>query len=281
MFSKAATKKYLTLAAVLGISLLSLQASTLEDVQSLMPSAGIQKADFHFIRFSGKKPRAVLVLCPGQNGDGGEYLSDERWKEFARKNDLVILVPDFESPDKLLVSGGGYFVAANGSGDLLLQALRKENLSDVPLLFFGFSGGAHFTISFAAWSPKRLLGFCAYSFAWWSYPPANLKCPAVIACGELDGKRYESTFAYFQAGRRQGNPWTWVSLKKQTHSRSEPLELFVREYFQSLMDCLPQEQIVVDNIRKNLLNSSQCNPLTTSILPCSRVLPFWQTIHAP
>lgn len=281
MFLKSAARKYLILAVILCSRLISLEASVLESVQKQEPTEGIRKSVFHFIRFSGKKPRAVLVLCPGQNGSGGEYLSDERWREFARKNDMVILVPDFESPDQLLASGGGYFVAAKGSGALLLQALQKENLSDVPLLLYGFSGGAHFVISFAAWAPKGLLAFCAYSFGWWSPPPNELRCPAVIACGEMDGMRYASSFGYFQAGRQQGKPWAWVSLKRQNHGRSEQLESFTREYFQGVLDCPSDKRIVIDNIRKTLVKGARCDFLMTSVLPCAAVFPSWRTLHDP
>lgn len=223
----------------------------------------------------------MLVLCPGQNGDGADLVSDEKWRTFSEANNLAILVPGFVSGDEDLKSGKGYFVASRGSGKLLLEALNKCGWSDVPLLLYGFSGGAHFTISFAAWSPGNVLGLCAYSFGWWSPPPENLRCPALIACGQFDAVRYGSSFGYFQAGRRQGKPWAWASLEAQEHDRCPKLDDFVREYFRSLLHSSIKQQVTVDNVRKSLVKGSTCDPLTTSVLPCEAVLTSWQSLHHP
>jgi hypothetical protein len=164
---------------------------------------------------------------------------------------------------------------------MLLEALKQAGWSDVPLLLYGFSGGAHFTISFAAWSPGKVLGFCAYSFGWWNPPPGNLRCPALIACGQFDAVRYGSSFAYFQAGRRQGSPWTWASIEAQEHDRCPKLDAFVREYFQSLLHSPLEDQVTVDNVRKSLMKRTACDPLTTSVLPSETILESWRALHHP
>jgi len=186
------------------LALSSLNAAGAENILKLKPAGEIRRADFRC--FSKQRPAAVLVLCPGQNGDGADFLADEKWKTFAKENNLALLVPGFVSDDADLKSGKGYFVASRGSGKMLLEALKQAGWADAPLLLYGFSGGAHFTVSFAAWSPGKVLGFCAYSFGWWVPPPGKLQCPALIACGQFDAVRYGSSFAYFQTGRRQGSP---------------------------------------------------------------------------
>lgn len=259
----------------------SLYAGGTEKVLKLTPAGDIQRVEFRCLSFSNRPPSAVLVLCPGQNGDGAEFLTGEEWKTFAKTNNLALLIPGFVSGDEELKAGRGYFVASRGSGKMLLEALELAGWSDVPLLLYGFSGGAHFTVSFSAWSPGNVLGFCAYSFGWWSPPPANLQCPAIIACGQFDAARYGSSFAYFQAGRRQGSPWAWASIEGQEHDPCPRLENFVREYFRSLLDPQVGAQVTVDNVRKTLLKGSACDPLTTSVLPCEAVLASWQSLHHP
>ena len=114
-------------------------------------------------------------------------------------------------------------------------AIATTGLGDLPVYLYGFSGGAHFARSFAAWRPERVAGFCAYSFAWWQPPPEELRSPAVIVCGQADGTRYGASQAYFQAGRKQGKPWTWVSLEGLGHEPSGELDEFVRGYFAAVM----------------------------------------------
>lgn len=259
----------------------SLPASASEKVLSLKADGEIQRADFRLLSFSDNLPAAVLVLCPGQNGDGADLVADEKWRAFARANDLAILVPGFASDDEFLKSGRGYFVASCGSGKLLLEALRQAGWSNVPLLIYGFSGGAHFAMSFSAWSPGRVLGFCAYSFGWWSPPPADLQCPALIACGQFDALRYGSSFAYFQAGRRMGKPWAWASIEGQEHDGCPKLDLFVREYFLSLLASPPSHRVTIDNVKKTQLKGEVSDSLMTSVLPSATVVEPWRAIHHP
>jgi len=227
------------------------------------------------------QPKAILVLSPGQNGSGEEFLRDPLWLKFAETRDLVVLVPHFVSRDDALRAGRGYFVAARGSGSILLDFVDTHGWAKIPILLYGFSGGAHFAMSFAAWAPERVLGFCAYSFAWWTPPPDDLRCPALIACGQFDGARFGSSFAYFQAGRRQGKPWTWVSLEDQGHSRNLKFEEFVMTYFAGILSSPPSSTVAVDNVSETIRREGSANDLTTSILPNSLLLSEWQAIHHP
>ena len=126
------------------------------------------------------KCRGALVLCPGQNGSSEEMVQNVIWQKFAEREALALVGFRFVSLDKDLQNGRGYFQAARGSGLLLEAGLKRAGLEGVPLLLYGFSGGAHFAMSFAAWKPDRVRAFCAYSFAWWDQPPKKLNCPALI-----------------------------------------------------------------------------------------------------
>lgn len=229
--------------------------------------------------------RGVLVFCPGQNGSSEGALRSKVWQDFAEREGLALVGFRFVSADEDLKNGKGYFVASRGAGELLEAGLRKAGLGGVPLFLYGFSGGAHFAMSFAAWRPEHVTGFCAYSFAWWSPPPEKLQCPALIVCGQADGVRYGSTLSYFQAGRKQGKPWAWVSLKETAHATSAELDGFVREYFSSVMNSREGKQleaasILADNTTEKVVKE-RTDDVSSSVLPCADLWPKWREIHHP
>lgn len=234
--------------------------------------------------------RGVLVLCPGQNGSSEGFLREKEWREFAERESLALAGFRFVSNDDDLKNGRGYFVASRGSGELLEEGLKKAGLAGVPVLLYGFSGGAHFAMSFAAWKPDRVAGFCLYSFAWWSPPPKGLVSPALVVCGQSDGARYGSTFAYFQAGRRQGKPWTWMSLEGLGHEPSPKLDDFVRRYFSCLVrsaegiegrEALKGRVVAVDNMTEKAVAGDRSNDVGVSLLPCADLAQEWRTLHHP
>lgn len=238
----------------------------------------LSKSDV-FSNRPGEHPTAVLLLCPGQNESSKEMIRQKEWIRYAEENGLALAGYHFESPDELLRSGKGYFVAERGSGKVLVDGLERRWAGDLPIYLYGFSGGAHFAMSFASWAPEKVAGFCAYSFGWSSPPPETLRCPALIVCGEQDGQRYGSTLTYFQEGRRQGKPWVWVSLGKKDHSTSKELDQFVRKYFACLLrqDGTP---VLVDNYTKKVVKGDP-KDIRFSVLPSAGLLEEWKRIHHP
>lgn len=226
-------------------------------------------------------PVGALVLCPGQNCSSREQLDLPAWREFARRERLVLVGICFQSADSDLKSGRGYYMAGRGSGTLLEEGLRRAGLEEVPLLLYGFSGGAHFARSFASFRPDRVMAFCAYSFAWSSPPASDLKCPALIVCGEADGTRYGSTVEYFQSGRSMGMPWTWVSLEETSHRPHAGLDDFVRTYFSAILAESPKNEIRVDNMTECVVTNRADNDVATSVLPSEALLEAWKEIHHP
>ncbi len=265
---------------VLGLALIWPPSPGAADVFRLPAQGEITHAEV-FIRPAGKKaPSAVVVLCPGQNGSAEDWLRQPDWQAFAERHNLALAGLYFQSRDEDLQNGRGYFVASRGAGKLLEEALSRAGLGHLPIFLYGFSGGAHFAASYAAWHPEKVLGFCAYSFGWWKAPPAGLSSPALIVCGQADGARYGATFAYFQAGRRQGKPWAWVSLEATPHAPSGKLEHFVRSYIECLL-ASPPERVIVNNLTKRVMDAQESSELSTSVLPRRDLLPAWRDIHYP
>lgn len=251
----------------------------------LPPQAEIAAAEIQVLMpnyCSVSECRGALVFCPGQNGSSMPHLNNTAWQEFAQREKLVLVGMRFVSSDEDLKGGRGYFVASRGSGGLLEEGLKKAGLDRIPLLLYGFSGGAHFVMSFSAWRPNRVVAFCAYSFAWWKAPPEELHCPSLIVCGQTDGKRYGSSLAYFQAGRKQNKPWTWVTLANTAHAPNAKLDNFVRDYFACVLrDKEGETTVRVDNMTEQIVDEPGKENVSTSVLPTLDLLSKWQEIHHP
>jgi predicted esterase len=188
--------------------------------------------------------QAVLVLVPGYGGKG-ESMLDERWKAFADKRSLVLLVPTFHEDASKLQRNQGYYYPEQGSGELMERALeelhRRTGADTSKVLFFGFSAGAHFSHRFALWRPKRVKAFVAYSAGWWSEPEASLKqVPALIMCGEAD-ERYAATFDFFRKGQQLGCPWIWRSYRDTGHEVTSIVRNMSEAFFEVCLTEKPRE----------------------------------------
>ena len=172
----------------------------------LEPADAMMRADLFYPKPTSQ-PKAVLVLCPGVNGSGEELIHSPVWQQFPNRNHLGLVGLSFASPEKTIHDGTGYYYASKGSGDKLLDGIRKIYGRDLPLLLYGFSGGAHFTSRFEEWSPSRVIAWCADSAGWWDEPKLSaITPPGIVACGEND-PRYGASLSYFKQGRAAGKPW--------------------------------------------------------------------------
>jgi hypothetical protein len=94
----------------------------------LLPIAyGAEQYNHHILPVTGEE-RAVMVLCPGMNGDGEPFLKEEAWLEFAKKHQLGIIAIHYQSDPGPMYDGSeeGYYWANKGSGDALLAAIDKS-----------------------------------------------------------------------------------------------------------------------------------------------------------
>jgi pimeloyl-ACP methyl ester carboxylesterase len=190
------------------------------------------RADIYCLK-TQREPAAVLVLCPGLNGNGKTYLSAPQWTAYAERLNLGLAGLSFASDVDDLKTGSGYYYASKGSGKLLLDGIRAYYKKDMPLLLYGFSGGAHFTARFAEWSPERVIAWCACAAGWWDKPSKSSAGfpPGIVACGAED-ERLAASQNYFWDGRELGRPWLWIDIKGMGHSSSAELDAFVMSYFE-------------------------------------------------
>jgi len=254
-----------------------------DDVSSvtLFPAHAMTRAELWFVKPT-HTPKAVLVLCPGANGNGEYLVRTTEWQKFACDNDLGLVGLSFASDSENIHDGTGYYYASKGSGEKLLEGLKKIFGTDLPILLYGTSGGAHFTSRFEAWNPKKVVAWCAYSAMWWDKPKSQPSSPpGIVACGDED-PRLGASLIYFKQGRVLHKPWLWICLPKTGHEHSPQLDDFVRRYFSVVLDEPRLSPVIVDIDQKTRVIPSEPLELAlTASLPSERLYPFWVKIHQP
>jgi pimeloyl-ACP methyl ester carboxylesterase len=264
--------------------LISFNAYSLEIKKLSLPSIpDLTRTDIYYIQ-PRYEPVACLVMCPGVNGSGEYYLARKDLQEFADHYRVALVGLSFASDeDGLKADNKGYYYTNQGSGQLLLDAIDQHISKGIPLILYGFSGGAHFVSSFEENYPKRVMAWCAYSAGWWEDAIANeSKPPGIIACGKLDTVRYAQSLIYFQEGRKFGKPWCWVSLAGTEHAENNKLDRFVQVYFGSILDKTLDEGGLFDIKTKQKLDGTNTQELETSVwLPSNHVADLWSALHNP
>ncbi|MBO7721700.1 MAG: hypothetical protein J6T01_04750 [Kiritimatiellae bacterium] len=203
----------------------------------LPPAEGVSAAAFDYLDdVPASAARGVVVLVPGCNGDGAALLEDRDWADFASSNKFILAALTFKSEIDDLKNEKGYYATEKGSGKIAESAIRALG-PRLPVVMYGFSGGAHFTASFAERSAKFLRGWCAASFDAENRlePVKSLSSghapPGIVACGSEDNTRVGGALSYFYAGRELDRKWTWVEIDGIAHSRDQRFETFVRNWF--------------------------------------------------
>ena len=115
--------------------------------------------------------------------------------DFARRNNLGVIALNYSSSaEDLLENRKGYFYPEQGSGQALLDEIKRLYGKDLPIIIYGFSGGAQFVSRFVDWCPDRIIAWCAYSAQFWDYPKSGSKVTqarGIVACGDQDGMRWQ------------------------------------------------------------------------------------------
>ena len=241
----------------------------------------MQQADLYSLDFE-KHPVAVLVLCPGVNGNGEDWVKDPRWQAFAHEHHLGLIGLSFASEGERLRQNRGYYEVSQGSGQLLLDGIHQIYGRDMNLVLYGFSGGAHFVSQFAEWHPENVRVWCAYSAEWWKIPvKSSSSPPGLIVCGEQD-ERYGASLLYFEQGRAIGKRWLWLSAGPTAHSIYPPAENFIRDYFAAELSGSTKRQgqwIDLDFKTKADQRTLQNQPTLTGWLPDPALMNSWKDIQ--
>lgn len=170
------------------------------------------------------KPRYILVLVPGFNGNGNRFLQHQQWLAFAESTEGAIVACSYkalpeESPDEIK-NYVHYAAAQYGSGAALEAAIEQfdamdpaHSLEDLPLLIYGHSAGGQFAYGFSCYNPKRMIGFAAAKGGYYYPEPitGTYQVPGLLVSGEQDlARRRKEIRSLFESHRKQGAPWCWM-----------------------------------------------------------------------
>ena len=148
---------------------------TAQFLLSLYLTAANAKDRFCFAKIQvTNNESAVLMLTPGMNTDGAFFLKEAPWMDFAKRNNLGVIALNYSEED-LYQNHKGYYRPGQGSGQALLDEIKRVYGKDLPIVLYGFSGGAQFVSRFVDWRPDRIIAWCAYSAQFWDYPPKGSK----------------------------------------------------------------------------------------------------------
>lgn len=225
---------------------------------------------------------AVLVLMPGCNGNGRKLILEASWAAFAEEKNFSLAGITFKTPEDVLKRKKGYYDASLGSGQALVTLLEKTGMGNLPIILFGFSGGAHFVSSFAESHPNRTFAWCAYSAAWWGDvgKQGHSAPPGIIACGGED-IRLGASLTYFKSLRADGRPVSWIELPNTGHSRNNTFEDFVRDWFSAEQERRKKRRngIWCDLGNGDVIDeNSICNKVNKSWFPSIDTLNKWRTL---
>lgn len=268
----------------LGFVLLnSIELSTATDdlgVLTMQPATNMTIAELLYV-IPIEAPKAILVLCPGYNGNGREMILQKDWQTFAENKNIGLVAIHFESPLNLLRVREGYYQAAKGSGEILLEGLNRIYGQNLPIYIYGFSGGAHFVTRFIAWKPERIAAWCALGAGVLDQPTtATNNPPGIMACGE-DDPRLGGALMFFKQGRAVDKPWLWIEVPKSGHSMSPDLDNFVRSYFASLLkpSAIVGAWVDIDQMKEITAEEACLVPSLSGWLPDRALLESWSILR--
>jgi len=248
----------------------------------LQPAANMTRADLCYVKPEGA-PCAVLVLAASWNSQGNVLITRKQWQEFAIKHNLGLVGLSFASEKEALLDGTGYYYASKGSGQLLLEGIERIYGKPLPLLLYGFSGGAQFTTRFVEWAPERVLGWCAAGAGWYDKPASNpASPPGIVSSGDED-LAYGPSIGYFMQGRKAGKPWLWLPLARTDHVIVPQLDEFVRKYFSVLLDQNPKKGAYADIHLRTLIDhdTDPVSPKRMGFLPDESLFDSWINAQLP
>lgn len=156
-----------------------------------------QGMDCHLYTPDQIDPDKTYQLLIGVHGAGGRGNGAAGLKGWAKRGDVIVIGPSFESKgERPYQNGDG--LQAEKLIELFEQLKERFKLAD-QMFLHGFSGGSQFAHRFAMNYPKYVCGVSAHSGGSWatdSYGKINTrakKIPFAISCGEKDtGKAWDT-----------------------------------------------------------------------------------------
>ena len=185
------------------------------------------------------KPKAILVLVPGSNGDGRGMVDWDIWQNFANDNQVALVGCYYQDIDPSSIEG--YTQVNKGSGQALMNDIRKQGLSKLPILLWGHSAGGQFNYEFACWQPTKVIGFIVNKGGYYYTalaPELTRKIPSLWFMGNYDAYHRRAIISGLVAMNRSAGAVNWV-LKPENcgHDLGDSIEDSI-EFFKEILSKL-------------------------------------------
>lgn len=192
-----------------------------------------------------KTIQGVIVMMPGSNSDGRDMVYDTLWQKIAARHGFALLGCYYTDKNHPHMEIEEYADVKNGSGQALLDVLRKlsestghPELSEAPLALWGMSAGGEFNYEFVCWKPERVVTFIVnkggvyYSAL---APAAAWEVPGVFITGEKDSPfRNNIIKGIFSINRRFGAKWIFAEEPGTAHEFKKS-ENFAQFFFDNII----------------------------------------------
>lgn len=196
------------------------------------------------------KIKAILVLAHHYNGSGLGLIYGKEWQDYAKANNVALLGVHLENTNSSNTDHI-YYEAEKGSGQALLMALdaiaKKNNIpaiSNLPLLFRGYSAGGMFAYHFSVFQPQRVVAFANIrGWAMDETSDVNKEIPALFLIAELDTAEVdgvnplEQMKTIVKKKRKQHGRWGYAIEPGEDHGGDlKKSDEFARLFFTSALN---------------------------------------------
>lgn len=188
---------------------------------------GVSKTAFRLCIPKDVKPRAILILTPGNVADGTNLVNLSKWQEFAKKERIALI--------------GAY---AKASSDIvtnnLFIALKKitakhniEYVEKLPFLLRGHSSGGRFSYEFASNNLKRTIAFAnikgGVAKSDFKLPPSLL----IVGGEDLESRNKFITEAFYS--QRESNAFSCLAIGKKGGHGVGNSDYLIQIFFSSIL----------------------------------------------
>jgi predicted esterase len=185
------------------------------------------------------RPRAILIIIPGSNGDG-RNISNE-WKAFAEAEKVMVIGTCFKSAAEKNYETNLEMARVLDEGVKQILKQAEINNKDIPWLITGYSAGGNVLLTKAVDKPNQMLALAVSKSAGFAKLhvgefQATYDIPTIFYLGGKDPIFKERPINRYWDGRKNKALWTMVLDKEGGHEEPEKAHRLYREYFSAMLE---------------------------------------------
>lgn len=184
------------------------------------------------------KPRAILIIIPGFNGDG--RVSINEWQAFAEAEKAMVIGTCFKTgQENYELELGMANVLDQGVAQLLqLAGISNQN---IPWIITGHSTGGNVILTKAAANPSQILAIAVSKWAGVGKLPAvdskpTYDIPTLFYLVSKDPTYEKLAMQRYCNGLKNKAHWTLVLDKNDRNEQPEQVKSLFREYFSAMLE---------------------------------------------